>query len=77
MELIPGLITDAGRIARAFAGRRNWFNVATLREPYRVEGKTTIATYHKLLATHFLEPEDETVRFFTGSGLPEVGKYSL
>ena len=39
VELIPGLITDAGRIASAFAERRNWFNVATLREPYRVEGK--------------------------------------
>jgi threonine synthase len=217
VELIPGLISDAGRVADDIAKRRGWFNVATLREPYRVEGKktmglelaeqlgwrlpaaviyptgggtgiigmwkafaelremgwlsdthlpkmiivqaegcsplvraffngkqeaeawpseeahtaaaglrvpsaigdrlilqavyesdgtavsvsdnemtqmlhnaarnmgilisleaaATIVAYHKLLATHFLEPEDETVLFFTGSGLPEVGNYSL
>lgn len=217
VELIPGLITDAGHIAAEVARRRGWFNVATLREPYRIEGKktmglelaeqlgwrlpaaiiyptgggtgivgmwkafaelrkigwiadahlpkmiivqaegcsplvqafyngayqadawpaeeantvaaglrvpsaigdrlilqavyesggtavsvsddammqmlhfaaqrtgmlialeaaATIAAYHRLLAIHFLQPEDETVLFFTGSGLPEVGKYSL
>jgi len=217
VELIPGLISDAGRVAADVAKQRNWFNVATLREPYRVEGKktmglelaeqlgwrlpaaiifpigggtgiigmwkafaellelgwladthlpkmiivqaegcsplvrafhnggqeaevwptgeantaaaglrvpsaigdrlilqvvyesdgiavsvgddemmqmqhfaarrigmlialeaaATIAAYHRLLATHYLEPEDETVLFLTGSGLPDVGKYSL
>jgi threonine synthase len=217
VELIPGLISDAGRLAADVGQRRNWFNVATLREPYRIEGKktmglelaeqfgwrlpaaiiypagggtgiigiwkafaelrelgwlagthlpkliivqaqgcaplvqafnqgaqeaqawpaqkahtaaaglrvpsaigdrlilqavygsggtavsvsdeamtqmlhyaarrmgmaialeaaATIAAYHALLATHFLEPEDETVLFITGSGLPDVGKYSL
>src|SRR5713226_1463413 len=42
-----------------------------------LEAAATIAAYHRLLAIHFLQPEDETVLFFTGSGLPEVGKYSL
>ena len=42
VELIPGLISDAGRIATEVARRRGWFNVATLREPYRVEGKKTM-----------------------------------
>lgn len=217
VELIPGLISDAGYVAADIAQKRNWFNVATLREPYRIEGKktmgielaeqlgwrlpaaiiypagggtgiigmwkafaelrelgwlkdtplpkviivqaqgcaplvqafnqgaheaqawpahkahtaaaglrvpsaigdrlilqavyesggtaisvsddvmtkmvhfaaqrmgmliaieaaATIAAYHTLLATHFLAPEDETVLFFTGSSLPDVGKYSL
>src|SRR6266567_692655 len=38
-----------------------------------LEAAATIAAYHKLLATHVLVPETETVLFFTGSGLPEVG----
>lgn len=35
-------IADAGRIARELAHAAGAFNVATLREPYRVEGKKTI-----------------------------------
>ena len=31
----------------------------------------TVAAYHNVLATHFLEPGDETVLFFTSSGLPK------
>ena len=44
------------------------------------EAAATLAAYHTLLARHFLEPADETVLFFTGSGLPclpEIGKYSF
>jgi threonine synthase len=42
VALIPGLISDAGRVAASVAQRRGWFNVATLREPYRAEGKKTM-----------------------------------
>jgi threonine synthase len=42
-----------------------------------VEAAATLAAYHSLLATHFLKSADETVLFFTGSGLPDIGKYSL
>jgi len=42
VNLIPGLISDAGRIAAEVAQERGWFNVATLREPYRAEGKKTM-----------------------------------
>ncbi len=42
-----------------------------------LEAAATVAAYHSLLATHFLEPADETVLFFTGSGLPDMGNYSL
>ncbi|GHO95779.1 threonine synthase [Reticulibacter mediterranei] len=42
VHLIPGLITDAGRAAAETARQRDWFNVATLREPYRAEGKKTM-----------------------------------
>jgi threonine synthase len=42
VELIDGLISDAGRVANDVAAQRGWFNVATLREPYRAEGKKTM-----------------------------------
>jgi len=40
---VDGLITDAGRFASEFAAKTGAFNLATLREPYRVEGKKTMA----------------------------------
>ena len=42
VELIPGLISDAGQVATEVSRQRGWFNVSTLREPYRVEGKKTM-----------------------------------
>lgn len=40
--LVDGLITDAGKIVKEGTSKMNWFNVATLGEPYRVEGKKTM-----------------------------------
>jgi threonine synthase len=40
--LVDGLIDDAGRAAAEYARESNAFNVATFREPYRVEGKKTM-----------------------------------
>jgi threonine synthase len=40
--LIDGLIDDAGRLAAEYARSSGAFNVATFREPYRVEGKKTM-----------------------------------
>jgi threonine synthase len=40
--LVDGLITDAGKIVKEGMKEMNWFNVATLGEPYRVEGKKTM-----------------------------------
>ncbi|MDQ7858083.1 MAG: threonine synthase [Armatimonadota bacterium] len=43
VQLIRGLIDDAGRLARQLqAEHPGWFDVSTLREPYRVEGKKTL-----------------------------------
>ncbi len=39
---INGLINDAGRVLRGLAPQRGWFDMSTLREPYRVEGKKTM-----------------------------------
>lgn len=39
---IDGHIGDAGKLAIAFAAETGFFNVSTLREPYRVEGMKTM-----------------------------------
>jgi threonine synthase len=40
--LLDGLISDCGRLARLVADRTGAFDMGTLREPYRVEGKKTL-----------------------------------
>jgi threonine synthase len=42
LELVDGHIGDAGKLARAFAAEQGYFDVSTLREPYRIEGKKTM-----------------------------------
>ena len=42
LELIPGLITDAGRRVAEGSSSHGWFDLSTLKEPYRVEGKKTM-----------------------------------
>jgi threonine synthase len=40
--LVKGLIGDAGRIVARSAQEDGWFDAATLKEPYRIEGKKTM-----------------------------------
>ena len=40
--LVNGLINDCGAIIRQQSGPRGWFDVSTLKEPYRAEGKKTL-----------------------------------
>ena len=40
--LVDGLINDAGKVVREGATGRGWFDVSTLKEPYRAEGKKTM-----------------------------------
>lgn len=42
LTLVDGLISDAGRLSREKAAELGLFDVSTLREPYRVEGKKTM-----------------------------------
>jgi threonine synthase len=42
LHVVEGHIGDAGKAAAAFAGVSGYLNVATLREPYRVEGNKTL-----------------------------------
>jgi threonine synthase len=43
VHLVDGLITDAGRVAAERGKPLGWYDVSTLKEPYRIEGKKTMA----------------------------------
>ena len=42
VTLVDGLITDAGRMAAQRGAPLGWYDVSTLKEPYRLEGKKTM-----------------------------------
>jgi len=42
VTLVDGLITDAGRLSAEQAKAHGWYDVSTLKEPYRAEGKKTM-----------------------------------
>jgi threonine synthase len=42
LTLVDGLITDAGRAAAEEGAPLGWYDVSTLKEPYRLEGKKTM-----------------------------------
>jgi threonine synthase len=43
VTLVDGLITDAGRIAAETGRPLGWYDMSTLKEPFRIEGKKTMA----------------------------------
>jgi threonine synthase len=68
---VEGLITDAGKLAAAHARENGAFNVATLREPYRVEGKKTMA--YELVEELGCVPS--AILYPTGGGTGVVGMW--
>jgi len=71
VRLVDGLIDDAGKQAAAFAGETGAFNVATLREPYRIEGKKTMA--YELVEQ--LDGVPAAIFYPTGGGTGLVGMW--
>jgi threonine synthase len=71
VELVDGLIDEAGKRAAAHARRSGAFNLATLREPYRIEGKKTMA--FELVET--LGGVPGTIVYPTGGGTGLVGMW--
>ncbi len=74
LQLVAGHIGDAGKQARAFAAESGYFDVSTLREPYRIEGKKTmgIELAEQLgwrLPTHVIYP--------TGGGTGLIGMWKV
>jgi threonine synthase len=72
VELVDGLITDAGK--RVAAGREEygWFDLSTLKEPYRVEGKKTMG-YE--IAEQFGWELPEVIIYPTGGGTGLIGMW--
>jgi threonine synthase len=42
VTLVDGLISDCARVIEERAPAEGWFNLSTLKEPYRIEGKKTM-----------------------------------
>ncbi len=72
MHLVDGLITDAGRIAKEEAAKHQWFNVSTLKEPYRAEGKKTMGLE---LAEQFKWELPDVIIYPTGGGTGIIGMW--
>lgn len=70
--LVDGLITDCGRRARQEAELHGWFDVSTLKEPYRLEGKKTMG-YE--LAEQFGWNLPDVIIYPTGGGTGLIGMW--
>ena len=70
--LVNGLITDCGRIVREGTDRMGWFDVSTLKEPYRLEGKKTMGL-ELAEQTDYLLPE--VILYPTGGGTGLIGMW--
>lgn len=72
VTLVDGLITDAGRIAAEAGKPLGWYDVSTLKEPYRVEGKKTMG-YE--LAEQFQWRLPDWIVYPTGGGTGLIGMW--
>ena len=70
--LLDGLISDCGKLARLIAELTGAFDMATLREPYRVEGKKTLGFE---LAEDFGWNLPDAVVYPTGGGTGLIGMW--
>jgi threonine synthase len=70
--LVNGLITDCGRIVRENAERMQWFDMSTLREPYRLEGKKTMGLE---LAEQLDWHLPDVILYPTGGGTGLIGMW--
>ncbi len=72
VTLVDGLITDAGKMAADKGKPLGWYDVSTLKEPYRVEGKKTMG-YE--LAEQFKWKLPDWIIYPTGGGTGLVGMW--
>jgi threonine synthase len=70
--LVPGLISDAARLAGEKARTEGWFDVSTFKEPYRTEGKKVMGLE---LAEGFGWTLPEVIIYPTGGGTGLVGMW--
>ena len=72
LTLIDGLINDAGKLSQEKAEKENLFDVSTLKEPYRVEGKKTMG-YEIAEQMNWKLPD--SIIYPTGGGTGIVGMW--
>jgi threonine synthase len=72
LHLVNGLINDAGREAAKAASEFGWFDVSTLKEPYRLEGKK-IMGYELAMAFDWQLPD--VIFYPTGGGTGLIGMW--
>jgi threonine synthase len=72
LELLDGHIGDCGRASRAYADASGAFDVSTLREPYRIEGKKTLGLE---LAEQFGWRLPDVVVYPAGGGTGLIGMW--
>jgi threonine synthase len=70
--LIKGLINDAGRVVQEGKAQHGWFDMSTLKEPYRLEGKKTMGIE---LAEDFDWRLPDVVIYPTGGGTGLIGMW--
>jgi len=72
VTLVDGLITDCGRIVAERKDAEGWFDMSTLKEPYRIEGKKTMG-YE--LAEQLNWELPDVVLYPTGGGTGLIGMW--
>ena len=72
VTLVDGLISDCGRIVVERKEAEGWFEVNTLKEPYRIEGKKTMG-YE--VAEQFRWTLPDAILYPTGGGVGLIGMW--
>ncbi|MCU0248023.1 MAG: threonine synthase, partial [Bryobacter sp.] len=72
VTLVDGLISDCGRIVAERKDAEGWFDVSTLKEPYRIEGKKTMG-YE--LAEQMQWNLPDAILYPTGGGVGLIGMW--
>jgi threonine synthase len=70
--LVNGLINDCGRLVNEGKTKMGWFDVSTLKEPYRIEGKKTMGIE---LAEQLDWQLPDTIFYPTGGGTGLIGMW--
>jgi threonine synthase len=70
--LVDGLIGDCGRLLAERKQREGWFDVSTLKEPYRIEGKKTLGyEFYEQLGGRL----PDAIFYPTGGGVGLIGMW--
>ena len=70
--LVNGLINDCGKLVREGTDSAGWFDMSTLKEPYRIEGKKTMGLE---LALQFNWKLPDVIVYPTGGGTGLIGMW--